>query len=46
MAMTTLFKFKDDGVFFEQTEIGQALQKAITKATDDCIAQINKRNQK
>jgi len=46
MAMTTLFKFKDDGVFFEQTEIGQALQKAIVKATDDCIVQFNKRNQK
>ncbi|HEX7509950.1 MAG TPA: hypothetical protein VF335_01510, partial [Chitinivibrionales bacterium] len=32
MAMTTLFKFSDEGVFFQQTEIGKALQTAIAGA--------------
>jgi len=41
--MTTLFKFKDDGVFFEQMRFGQACRGKSTKATDDCIAQIQSR---
>jgi hypothetical protein len=36
-AMGTLFKYSDDGVFFEQTEIGNALHTAIVKATADCM---------
>jgi hypothetical protein len=46
MAMTTLFKFNDERVFFEQTEIGQALQKAIKAAATDCVGQLKKRNPK
>jgi len=43
-AMTTLFKFSDDRLFFEQTEIGQALHKAIMEAVANCIGHLKKRN--
>jgi hypothetical protein len=36
-AMGTLFKFSDDNVFFEQTEIGNALHTALVQATADCL---------